>query len=146
MNADTFENAYEDSRGAVMGDPNERNEYDLVLSVRGANLLKRVGVKTVGELVRFTADEILESSCFGETSLREIQEALAKRGLRLGMTVQELRGQVGLDGKIVKQPSGTNTSGAEYHDHDSSCCGHCEQATRALRARTESRATDEVVG
>jgi DNA-directed RNA polymerase subunit alpha len=59
------------------------SEHDLELSVRGVNVAKRVGAGTVRDLVLLTAEEILSAKCFGETSLNEIKEKLAQRGLRL---------------------------------------------------------------
>lgn len=116
------------------------SEHDLVLSVRGANVVKSVGVKTVGELVRLTADEILETRCFGETSLREIQEKLAARGLRLGMSPAELRGRKGLQGRIVAATTVAAPAESPDHEHEGSCCGHCEVAARKLRERLEAGA------
>ncbi len=63
----------------------------LGISMRGSKLAKDVGATTVAELSLLTADELLEANCFGETSLREIQEKLSERGLRLGMTPSEVR-------------------------------------------------------
>ena len=57
-----------------------RNGQDLVLSVRAHALARDVGATTVGDLVRFTDEELLEARCFGETSLREVKEMLAARG------------------------------------------------------------------
>jgi DNA-directed RNA polymerase alpha subunit len=106
---------------------------DLVLSVRAAKLAERVGAATVGDLVLFTEQEILSAKCFGETSLRELREKLAVRGLRLGMSRADLRGRRGLQGKIVRQGTAEAVADAE---HEGECCGHCEAAARALRERT----------
>ena len=71
-----------------------RNENDLVLSVRTANVMLDVGATTVRELVRFTDEELLETRCFGETTLKEVKEALGKsadQALRAGDIIRRLR-------------------------------------------------------
>jgi DNA-directed RNA polymerase alpha subunit len=108
------------------------NAHDLQLSVRAANIMKRVGAATVGDLVRFTEDEILSAKCFGETSLLEIKEELAKRGLRLGMPLEELQGRKDLDGKFV--PKG---QAAAEPEEEGDCGGECRVAARKLRERTQ---------
>jgi DNA-directed RNA polymerase alpha subunit len=111
------------------------SERNLELSVRSARVAERVGATTVGELARFTEEEILETKCFGETSLREIKEKLAERGLRLGMTLEEMRGRTGLQARIVQRSSPGPSQTEAEHEH--ACCGHCEDVARHLRARTE---------
>ena len=44
---------------------------------------------TLGDLCRCTEQELLASKNFGETSLVEIKEMLATKGLRLGQYAQE---------------------------------------------------------
>jgi DNA-directed RNA polymerase alpha subunit len=70
------------------------------------------------------------------TSLREIREQLARRGLRLGMTPEELRGQPGLHGRIVA--AGTNPGRPTPEPEQGPCCGHCAEAARKLRERTQA--------
>ena len=43
----------------------------------------RLGLTTIGELVRKTGDDLLECKNFGVTSLNEVREKLAIQGLRL---------------------------------------------------------------
>ena len=43
----------------------------------------RLGISTVGELVRHTGDELLECKNFGVTSLNEVRDKLTALGLRL---------------------------------------------------------------
>ncbi len=62
---------------------------DFELSVRSRNCLQKMGVMTLGDLCRSTEQELLASKNFGETSLVEIKEMLATRGLRLGQYAQE---------------------------------------------------------
>ena len=58
---------------------------DFELSVRSRNCLQKMGVKTLGDLARCTEAELLSYKNFGETSLKEIKNLLASKGLRLGM-------------------------------------------------------------
>jgi Bacterial RNA polymerase, alpha chain C terminal domain len=56
---------------------------DLNLSVRAARCLESQGIKTLAELCRWTADELLEVRNFGSTTLCEVEDKLAARGFRL---------------------------------------------------------------
>jgi DNA-directed RNA polymerase subunit alpha len=68
---------------------------DFELSVRSRNCLQKMGIMTLGDLCRSTEQELLASKNFGETSLVEIKEMLATKGLRLGQFAQErLPGEV----------------------------------------------------
>ena len=58
---------------------------DLDLSVRAGNCLESARIQTVGELVNWTEERLLELRSFGKTSLREIKRKLADYGLSLGM-------------------------------------------------------------
>ena len=56
----------------------------LNLSYRARRVITfRAKAQTVGELVKLTANELLELRGFGESSLAEVRGALAKRGLAL---------------------------------------------------------------
>ena len=57
---------------------------DFELSVRSRNCLQKMGIHTLGDLARTSEEEILASKNFGETSLVEIKEMLASKGLTLG--------------------------------------------------------------
>jgi len=61
----------------------ERPIHDLSLSVRARKCMVRLGINTLGELLRKTGDELLECKNFGVTSLREVREKLGPMGLRL---------------------------------------------------------------
>ncbi len=63
---------------------------DFELSVRSRNCLAKMGVRTLGDLVQRTEQELLSYKNFGETSLQEIKDILAQKGLRLGMGREEL--------------------------------------------------------
>ena len=56
---------------------------DLDLSVRARKCMSRLGIQTIGELVRRTQDELLECKNFGVTSLKEIREKLTIQNLKL---------------------------------------------------------------
>ncbi len=62
---------------------------DFELSVRSRNCLQKMGVKTLGDLTRTTEQELLASKNFGETSLVEIRDMLASKGLELGQFAHE---------------------------------------------------------
>ncbi len=62
---------------------------DFELSVRSRNCLQRMGIRTLGDLARTTEAELLASKNFGETSLVEIREMLASKGLQLGQFAHE---------------------------------------------------------
>jgi DNA-directed RNA polymerase subunit alpha len=57
---------------------------DFELSVRSRNCLQKMGIMTLGDLARTSETELLESKNFGETSLVEIKDMLASKGLSLG--------------------------------------------------------------
>jgi DNA-directed RNA polymerase subunit alpha len=61
---------------------------DFELSVRSRNCLQKMGIHTLGDLARTTEEEILASKNFGETSLVEIKEMLASKGLSLGQIAE----------------------------------------------------------
>lgn len=60
------------------------------LSVRSANCLANMNVRTLGDLVAKSESELLSYHNFGETSLAEIKEILHHKGLRLNMSVDDL--------------------------------------------------------
>ncbi|WP_153557842.1 DNA-directed RNA polymerase subunit alpha C-terminal domain-containing protein [Roseimaritima sediminicola] len=61
----------------------DRPISDLNLSVRARKCMVRLGLNTIGELVRKTGDEMLECKNFGVTSLTEVREKLDELGLKL---------------------------------------------------------------
>jgi DNA-directed RNA polymerase subunit alpha len=62
---------------------------DFELSVRSRNCLKKMNIKTLGDLTRVTEAQLLSSKNFGETSLNEIKEMMGSKGLRLGQSIEE---------------------------------------------------------
>ncbi len=63
---------------------------DFELSVRARNCLKKMQIRSLGDLLRISEAELMSYKNFGETSLTEIRTMLAVKGLRLG---QGLEGQ-----------------------------------------------------
>ena len=61
----------------------ERPISDLNLSVRARKCMTRLGLTTIGELVRKTQDDLLECKNFGVTSLNEVREKLTQVNLKL---------------------------------------------------------------
>ena len=60
---------------------------DFELSVRARNCLKKMNIRTLGDLLKVSEAELLSYRNFGETSLVEIKNMLASKGLRLGQGV-----------------------------------------------------------
>jgi DNA-directed RNA polymerase subunit alpha len=62
---------------------------DFELSVRSRNCLKKMNIRTLGDLTRVSEQQLLSSKNFGETSLGEIKEMMASKGLRLGQSLED---------------------------------------------------------
>ncbi len=75
--------------GAELRDLLAKPIDDCGLSVRSINSLKNSSIGTLGDLVRYSEDELLKVKNVGEKALGEIAEMLQREGLRLGMTVEE---------------------------------------------------------
>jgi DNA-directed RNA polymerase subunit alpha len=61
----------------------DRPLAELNLSVRARKCMARLGLATIGELIRKTGDDLLECKNFGVTSLNEVREKLTLMGLKL---------------------------------------------------------------
>ena len=61
---------------------------DFELSVRSRNCLRKMNIRTLGDLTRTTEAALLSSKNFGETSLAEIKDMMHAKGLRLGMSLE----------------------------------------------------------
>ncbi len=61
----------------------DRPISDLNLSVRARKCMTRLGLATIGELIRKSADDLLECKNFGVTSLTEVREKLTQVSLKL---------------------------------------------------------------
>ncbi len=62
---------------------------DFELSVRSRNCLRKMNIRTLGDLLNITEAELLSYKNFGETSLREIKAILEQKGLHLGMAIED---------------------------------------------------------
>jgi DNA-directed RNA polymerase subunit alpha len=62
---------------------------ELELSVRSANCLREAQIRTIGDLVQKSTNELLKYRNFGKKSLAEIEELLAGMGLSLGMSLPD---------------------------------------------------------
>lgn len=71
-------------RNALMDTP----VTDFELSVRARNCLKKMNIRTLGDLLKVSESELLSYKNFGETSLVEIKAMLAAKGLRLGQNLE----------------------------------------------------------
>ena len=64
---------------------------DFELSVRARNCLKKMNIRTLGDLLRITEAELMAYKNFGEASLTEIKGMLTAKGLRLGQGLDDQR-------------------------------------------------------
>jgi DNA-directed RNA polymerase subunit alpha len=78
------------------------------LSVRSRNSLQKENIRTLGDLVQRTEDEMLAIENFGKKSLKEIQDFLDEHDLRFGMQLEE-----GDDGKVYFVEEQTSPAGAD---------------------------------
>jgi len=78
----------DDRRGDKRNQVLEIPITDFELSVRSRNCLKKMNIRSLGDLLRTTEQELLSYKNFGETSLNEIKSLLAQKGLRLGQSVE----------------------------------------------------------
>lgn len=72
-------------RSAVLDTP----VTDFELSVRARNCLKKMSIRTLGDLVRTSEATLMNYKNFGETSLKEIREMLSAKDLSLGQALDE---------------------------------------------------------
>jgi DNA-directed RNA polymerase alpha subunit len=85
------------SHGLALGSlpPKPAHISELELSVRSQKAMNKFGLKTVDELTRMSADDLLECRNFGPSGLNEIRVKLAARGLALkGENASDLVGQL----------------------------------------------------
>ena len=62
---------------------------DFELSVRSRNCLQKMNIRTLGDLIMKSEQELLSYKNFGETSLDEIKVMLNQKGLRLGQGLED---------------------------------------------------------
>ncbi len=63
---------------------------DFELSVRARNCLKKMNIRTLGDLLHVTEVELLGYKNFGETSLAEIKTMLSLKNLRIGQMREDV--------------------------------------------------------
>lgn len=68
---------------------------DFELSVRSRNCLERMNINTLRDLTLVTETDLLSYKNFGETSLNEIKNMLAQKGLSLGQALDTSRSFLG---------------------------------------------------
>lgn len=56
---------------------------ELEISSRAINTLRKLGINTIGDLVKLSADDLKEAKSIGRKALKEIIDALAEMGLEL---------------------------------------------------------------
>ena len=62
---------------------------DFELSVRTRNALRKMSIRTLGDLLNVSEAELRSFKNFGDASLDEIKSMLAQKGLRLGQAAEE---------------------------------------------------------
>ncbi|VAX42804.1 hypothetical protein MNBD_PLANCTO03-1471 [hydrothermal vent metagenome] len=62
---------------------------DFELTVRARTCLKKMNIRTLGDLLRITEVELMSYKNFGESSLIEIKRMLTMKGLRLGQGLED---------------------------------------------------------
>lgn len=75
-------------RGAALDVP----ITDFELSVRSRNCLKRMNIRTLGDLLKTSEQDLMGFKNFGDTSLNEIKALLAAKGLKLGQAPEAATG------------------------------------------------------
>jgi len=80
------------------------------LSVRSRNSLQKENIRTLGDLVQRSEEDMLKIENFGKKSLKEITDLLDEHGLRFGMRLEE-----GEDGRLffVDQEAEATQGGEE---------------------------------
>ncbi|MBI3082229.1 MAG: hypothetical protein HYY94_04860, partial [Gemmatimonadetes bacterium] len=77
------------------------------LSVRSINSLKNSNINTLGDLVRYSEEDMLKVKNVGEKALGEIAELLRREGLNFGMEFEETDGTL-----VVTNPGAAPTAHA----------------------------------
>lgn len=66
---------------------------DFELSVRARTCLKKMNIRSLGDLLKITEAELLSYKNFGESSLVEIKKMLSNKGMRLGQGLEDAHRQ-----------------------------------------------------
>ena len=138
-----------DRRSAVLEIPLS----DFELSVRSRNCLKKMNMRTLGDLLRTTEQELLSYKNFGETSLNEIKALLAQKGLRLGQAAEDGKGTAALAGIMRRSPASAGNVAPELLSKsvaDLELSVRSRKALQRLNINTlgelASRTEDELLG
>ncbi|MEO0514442.1 MAG: DNA-directed RNA polymerase subunit alpha C-terminal domain-containing protein [Planctomycetota bacterium] len=67
---------------------------DFELSVRTRNALRKMNIRTLGDLLKVTEAELRSFKNFGDASLDEIKTMLAQKALKLGQAVEQHQAEV----------------------------------------------------
>lgn len=100
VRARLFMKDIQESRSMVIEEDSERDLIqkkalmdtpvtDFELSVRARTCLKKMNIRTLGDLLRITEAELMSYKNFGESSLEEIKKMLTARNLRLGQGLED---------------------------------------------------------
>jgi len=127
---------------------------DFELSVRSRNCLKKMNIRSLGDLLRTSEQELLSYKNFGETSLNEIKALLASKGLRLGQAAEDKSGGGSVAGGAVRRS--TSTEGSIAPELLSKTVAELELSVRSRKAlqrlniatvgELASRTEDELLG
>ena len=107
----------------------ERPIADLNLSVRARKCMVRLGLTTIGELVRKTGDDLLECKNFGVTSLNEVREKLTQLSTE---TPRRLIGRCPPRGCFESFDCATSTRAVRCPAR--ACCSHAARCRRRCPA------------
>ncbi|MBI5376249.1 MAG: DNA-directed RNA polymerase subunit alpha [Candidatus Schekmanbacteria bacterium] len=89
LESSSSEGPSEDKEKVRLSENLLRSVDELELSVRSQNCLKNANIRTIGELVQKTEQEMLKTKNFGRKSLNEIKQLMTQMGLSLGMKIDE---------------------------------------------------------
>lgn len=80
--------------GGLYGhEPLDTPVTDFDLQVRTRNSLRKMDVRSLADLLRYTEAELRQGKNFGDSSLEEIKSMLAQKGLKLGQLAANSSGQ-----------------------------------------------------
>ncbi|MEX0742500.1 MAG: DNA-directed RNA polymerase subunit alpha C-terminal domain-containing protein [Phycisphaeraceae bacterium] len=64
---------------------------DFELSARARNCLKKMNIRTLGDLLRVSEAELMAYKNFGESTLNEIKDMLSEKGLQIGQSQRQMQ-------------------------------------------------------
>ena len=130
----------EDRRAQILNIP----VSDFELSVRSRNCLVKMQIDTLGDLVQKSEAELLSYKNFGETSLQEIKDILAQKGLRLGMGADDIRETMSMPTiTLSSDPTALDPSVRDRSIDDLELSVRSRNAMTALGVRTVGELCDK---